>query len=344
MRIGSRDIGGAPYIIAELGVNHDGSPGRALELVRLAAGAGADAVKFQFFRADLLMSGAARLASYQAEAGETDPAAMLRRLELPGEALARGAALAQELGLHAIVTVFSVELVEEACACGCDAFKTASPDIVHRPLLEALGATGRPLIVSTGASTIDEVARAMHWLRGARGRVALLQCVSAYPTPPERAALGGMAALRAVHAGPVGYSDHTTSLDMGGWAVAAGASVLEKHFTYSRAAAGPDHAASLEPDEFAQYAGRARAAYAALGAARREVGELERDVRAVSRQSIVAARALPAGHVLRREDLTFKRPGTGIAPWLIDAVLGRATARAVGADTPLREGDLEAAP
>lgn len=340
MRIGSRDIGGPPFIIAELGVNHDGSPDRAMELVRLAAGAGADAVKFQFFRADLLISRASRLAEYQSHAGEHDPAAMLRRLELPAAALADAAGLARSLGIAAIVTVFSVPLVAECAGIGVDAFKTASPDIIHRPLLDALAATGKPLILSTGASTLDEVARALLWLRPARDRIALLQCVSAYPTPEAQACLGGIAALRAMHPGPIGYSDHTTSEEMGALAVAAGAAILEKHFTHSRAAPGPDHAASLEPHAFARYAAKARAAHESLGPAERRVREIERDVRTVSRQSIVTTRAIPAGQVVRRDDLTFKRPGTGIAPWLVDSVVGCRTARALEADSPVNESDL----
>jgi N,N'-diacetyllegionaminate synthase len=340
MRIGSFDIGGPPYIIAELGVNHDGSPERAIELVRMAAAAGADAVKFQVFRADLLMSLASRLAEYQAAAGEADPVEMLRRLELPLEALGRAVEEAHGVGVHAIATVFSVELVAPAQGLGFDAYKTASPDIIHRPLLEALVLTRRPLILSTGASTLQEVARALTWLRTSRARIALLQCVSAYPTPVERASLGGIAALKTVHRGPVGYSDHTTSEQMGALAVAAGACILEKHFTYNRSAPGPDHGASLEPDQFARYAAGARAAYASVGPRTREVLDIERDVRTVSRQSIVAVRPISAGVPLSRHDVAFKRPGTGLPPWMIDAVVGRAARRDLPADTPVREDDL----
>jgi N,N'-diacetyllegionaminate synthase len=360
MLIGTRAIGpdDPPYIIAEIGVNHDGSPGRALDLTRLAARAGADAVKFQFFEAHRLMSRAAALASYQRRAGERDPLGMLRRLELTIDALAPCVAEAHRLGVHAIVSVFSVELVAIARGLPWDAYKTASPDIINRPLLEALADTGMPLIVSTGAGTIAEVERAVGWLAGARGRLALMQCVSAYPTPADAAAIGGMDALnRAFPGGPVGYSDHTVEVDTGAVAVAApvfgrGACLLEKHFTDDRGGKGPDHAASLDPDAFARYAALARGAFAGrgspghgppldrIGPLEKAVLPVEEDVRRVSRQSLTTTRDLPAGHVLARPDLTIKRPGTGLPPYELASVLGRRLSRAVTADMPLNGSDL----
>lgn len=369
MRIGQRQIGPeAPvYVIAELGVNHDGSPARAMELVEAAAGAGADAIKLQLFRTDLLMSRAAKLAAYQKAAGESDPVAMLQRLELPVEAMAPLVKRAHDFGVHAIVTVFSSELVPAAEGLPWDAYKTASPDVVNRPLLEALSATGRPLIVSTGAADADEVARAVGqhgWLAPCAGRLAVLQCVSCYPTRPADAAIGGMRALQGLggFAGPAGYSDHTSEVDTGALAAELGACILEKHFTYSRRAAGPDHAASLEPAEFKAYADLARdASWLRLrlggggdGRGRESLGtdprvgpfekrvlECERDVRSVSRQSLVARRALGRGDALQAEDLTVKRPGLGIAPWRLAETLGRRLARAVEADMPIMQADLE---
>ncbi|MFN0132080.1 MAG: N-acetylneuraminate synthase family protein [Phycisphaerales bacterium] len=389
MRIGVRQIGegahdvgahgAAPvYVIAELGVNHDGSPARALELTEAAARAGADAIKLQLFRADLLMSAASELAGYQKSAGERDPREMLRRLELPIGAMAEVVGRAHELGLHAIVTPFSVELVAEAERMGggdvgWDAYKTASPDVVHRPLLRALLATGKPMIVSTGAADLGEVSRAAGWLAsattGPHGRVAMLQCVSCYPTADEDAAIRGMEAIRGVFGGPVGYSDHTRGVDTGAVAAGLGAAILEKHLTLSRALPGPDHAASLEPEEFRTYATLARdesamrawmsggAAAAGgvaagerervpmredrrWGEARKVVLACERDVRRVSRQSITAKGDLPQGHRLEAKDVTFKRPGIGLEPWRLDEVVGRRLRRAVGADWPIMAEDV----
>lgn len=350
MRIGTRQIGdGAPpYVIAELGVNHDGSVDRALELTDAAARAGAHAVKLQLFDADLLMSGASRLAAYQSAAGEHDPIEMLRRLQLGVADMEAVVERAHALGLHAIVTVFSVPLVPDAERLPWDAYKTASPDLVHRPLLDALAGTGRPLIVSTGAAEIGEVDRALKWLAPARERLAIMQCVSAYPTPQHRAELGGIAALADLFGGPVGYSDHTPDLDTGGLAVAAGAALLEKHLTHDCAARGPDHAASLDPAGLERYVVLAQepglfAMDPRLDVPRvKRVLDEERDVRVLSRQSLVSSRDLQRGHRLRAGDVVVKRPGTGLEPWRLAEVIGRRLARAVEADRPLVEQDLAA--
>lgn len=335
-----RARGAQPYVIAEIGVNHDGNVGRALELVDLAAEAGADAVKTQFFRADLLLSDAADLTGAQREAGEADAWSMLRRLEMSIDDLGAIAARARERGVDPIVTVFSVELVAEAERIEWAAYKTASPDVVHKPLLEALAATGKPLIVSTGASELWEVERALTWLRGARERLSVLQCVSCYPTAPEDAALGGIGAVADLVGGAidVGYSDHTAGADTGATAVACGARILEKHLTYDTGAAGPDHAASLDPSQFADYVRLARAGGAAAPHVERakSVLECEREVRTLCRQSIVAARAIEAGERIGREALTFRRPGDGIAPWRIDEVVGQVAEERIGAGAHVR--------
>lgn len=344
MKIAGREIGTGRrvYVIAEIGVNHDGSGARAVELVHAAHRAGADAVKFQFFRAELLMSGEAALASYQKDAGEVDPVTMLRRLELPIDRLAYAVREAHALGLHAIVTPFSLELIGECATLPWDAYKSASPDIVNEPLLSGVAALGKPLIVSTGASTLEEVERAVGWLAPARGRLALLQCVSSYPTPLENAALEGIAALARVFEGPVGYSDHTREEGTSQVAVEQGACILEKHLTYSRRASGPDHAASLEPAGFARYVELARRTLAPAPppGGLKEVLEIERDVRRVSRQSLTAARDLSPGTVLTRGDLVIRRPGTGLAPWMLPRITGRTLGRKVEKGVPITADDI----
>jgi len=352
VRIGERYISkqSTPYLIAELGVNHDGSVERALELTREAAAAGADAVKLQLFDADMLMSKAARLAAYQRSAGETDPIEMLRRLQLSIADMAAVIEVAHRCRLHAIVTVFSLELVEQAERLPWDAYKTASPDIVNKPLLAGLASTRKPLIVSTGASTIDEVERAIGWLDAARERLCVMQCVSSYPTPIEHAELGGINTIQDIFSGPVGYSDHTSDVRTGAWAVSMGACMLEKHVTYDRNAPGPDHAASLTPDELREYRTAIRAPIerehipaSAIGSGKR-VLPCEHDVRAISRQSITTTRALDPGHLLTRDDLTIKRPGTGIEPFRLHEVIGRRVLQGVEADVPLMPHMLSNAP
>ncbi len=342
MQIGDRKIGmdQPPYVIAEIGVNHDGEVSRALELTDAAADAGADAVKVQFFETDRLMSKAAKLAAYQRNAGETDPIEMLRRLELSIDEMAQVVDRAHKRGIHAIVTVFSTELVEVAETLAWDAYKSASPDIVNRPLLEALMATGKPMIVSTGASELDEVVRAVGWLDDARNRLAVLQCVSCYPAP--EAALAGIPAIGDATRLPTGYSDHTSNMATGQMAVRTGACILEKHLTYDTHAAGPDHAASFETDIFRHYiAGARRTQWVHNSIGEKMVLDCERDVRKVSRQSVVSACEIAPGTVITRDMLTIKRPGTGILAYQLDTVVGRTASREIEADVPIVEEDFE---
>ena len=333
------DPDGRPYIIAELGVNHDGSPARAMELVEAARAAGADAVKVQWFEAARLLSRAARLAPYQQRPGGPATAGqLLRALELTPSQIGAVVERAHDLGLHAIVTLFSLEHIAEASALSWDAFKTASPDVINRPLIEALMALGTTLLVSTGAASLREIEAVTEWL-GDHPHV-LMHCVSAYPTPDDSAALAGRLALCRINPRALGYSDHTTAVDTGALAVAGGACVLEKHLTYDRGAAGPDHAVSLDPEGFREYVRLAHRAARMRGAARKEILDIEREVRAVARQSLTAARDLPAGHVLDRGDLTIKRPGTGIPPARLEVTLGRRLAEPIEADLPLTEEHL----
>jgi len=362
MNIGHRRIGlnHPPYIIAEIGVNHDGEVSRALELTDAAADAGADAVKLQFFETDRLMSKAAKLAAYQKNAGETDPIEMLRRLELSIDEMAQVVDRAHERGIHAIVTVFSTELVEAAETLAWDAYKSASPDIVNRPLLEALMATGKPMIVSTGASTLDEVVRAVGWLDGAKDRLAVLQCVSCYPTALEDAAFGGCDALMAVLDCPIGYSDHTATHHPAPLLSPLNVCIFEKHFTYDTSAVGPDHGSSLNPEDFAEYVRCGQSAFfnddsvevlngirlkepflTYFGPIEKRVLDCERDVREVSRQSVVSACDIEPGTVITRAMLTIKRPGTGILAYELDTVVGRTASRAIEADVPMVEEDFE---
>jgi len=352
MRIGNLRIAedAPPLVIAEIGVNHDGSMDQARALVDAACDAGADAVKVQWFEAKSLLSRAAILAKYQADAHESDPLAMLRRLELSAEELAALCDYIRARGALAIATVFSPGHVALAAACGWDAFKVASPDLVNRALLDELSKTGRPLLVSTGASEAEEVRRTYEHVRTVGVEATFLHCVSAYPTAMEQATLGAIRHVAALTGGASGYSDHTESVETGALAVACGARALEKHITLDRSLPGPDHAASLEPRAFAEYALRAREAFEdgwaapgghpAIGNSVKRVLEIERDVRTVSRQSLVAVRDIEAGETIRRADLTTKRPGTGISAWRIDEVVGAAAAERIEADWPITEEQI----
>ncbi len=340
-RIGGRtlSLGGAPFIIAEIGVNHDGSVERARSLIHAAKSAGASAAKFQMFDASMLMSLDAVLAVYQREQGARDPRELLQQLQLSPSVLGSLAEECLGVGIYPIVTVFSMPLVSQAAAQPWHAFKMASPDLVNRPLLRAMAQLERPLIVSTGASTREEVAQGANWLRDIE-QVAFLQCTSSYPTTDACAAIGGMQEIAAITRRVVGYSDHTRAIDTGALAVAAGAHILEKHLTYDCAAQGPDHAASLNPTQFKEYVHLANRAAIMLSSPHKLLQDVERDVRSVSRQSLVASRDLAVGQVLTAHDLVCKRPGTGIpaADW--DATIGRVLSRAVASDRLLHDEDF----
>jgi N-acetylneuraminate synthase/N,N'-diacetyllegionaminate synthase len=323
-------------VIAEIGVNHDGQVERALELVNAAAQCGADAVKVQIFSARRLMHASSVLAEYQKDSVSAGSAVeMLERYELSEGDLRRVVEAVREAGMIPLATPFSPVDVEVVESLGLPAIKIASPDLVNWPLLERAARTGLPLLISTGAANMNEISSSVAWLRGWNARFALLHCISSYPTPVEEANLCWIGEMMEQFGVPVGFSDHTTETISGALAVAAGAVILEKHLTYDREAEGPDHAASLDPQGFAEYVRMARLAEKMRGSGGKQVLEIEKDVRKVSRQSIVARRDLPKGHRLEAHDLTVQRPGTGIPASAWPAILGRKTRGAVRAGAML---------
>ena len=323
------------FVIAEIGVNHDGSTEQALELVEIAACCGADAVKLQIFTATNLMHAQSQFAGYQQkQVTDADPSAMLRRFELSQPDLRRVVQAIRRRGMLPIATPFSLTDVDVVADLDLPAIKIASPDSVNRPLLEKAAELDRPLIVSTGAATMDEIATCVGWMREAP--LALLHCISSYPTPTDQANLCWIGELSVRFDVPVGYSDHTTEIISGALAVAAGASIIEKHLTFDRSALGPDHAASADPDQFAQYVQLIRTAESLRGLPGKRVLDIEQDVRRVSRQSLVAARDLQPGQTLRQDDLIVQRPGTGISAADVFSAIGRQTARPIPRGTLLQ--------
>lgn len=321
-------------VIAEIGVNHDGRLDRGLELIQAAADAGADAVKFQWFHPDRLLSRQAPLAGYQT--GKADDAqGLLETLALDQDTLARFAEATRRAGLKLIITPFSPADVPELEPLGIDAVKIASPDAVNTPLLEAATTLGKPMLVSTGTCDLNELEPAARLISSHPAGGCLLQCVSSYPTPTQDAALGGMAAMWDRFGLPVGYSDHTQDTHTGALATAVGALVIEKHLTHDRNAPGPDHAASADPQQFTEYVRLIRQTQAMLGPTRKQVQPVEADVRHVSRQSVCLTRDLPAGHQLTSDDLTVMRPGTGIPACDLKSLIGQTLRQNALAKTPL---------
>lgn len=346
LQIDTRTIGeGHPVlVIAELGVNHDGSAKRALDLVATAAACGADAVKLQVFRAATLMHVSAGFAEYQKHRGAAEnPIDMLRRYELAGEDVRKIVQRIRELNMIPLATPFSVSDVQLLDMLRLPAVKIASPDLVNRPLLEKAAQLRKPLLLSTGAATLDEVQTTIGWLREWKVQFALLHCISAYPTPSDQANLRWIAELAEKFEVPIGYSDHTTSLLSGAVAAGLGACVIERHLTYDRNARGPDHAASSDPQQFSTYVKSIREAQNLRGSPGKQVLPIELDVRKVSRQSVVLRTGLRIGDMIRAEDLTVQRPGTGVPAAEIARCVGRRVSKPVPAGAILQWDMLDAA-
>jgi N-acetylneuraminate synthase/N,N'-diacetyllegionaminate synthase len=346
MTVDNRCIGaGNPaFVIAEIGVNHNGSMRLASELVELAAACGADAVKLQIFTAENLMHASSQFAGYQqSRVSDADPAAMLRRYELRPDEIRELVGLIRKRGLVPIATPFSPADVAVIADLALPAVKIASPDLVNRPLLAGAARLGVPMILSTGAAEMDEVATTAGWLSEWQRSFALLHCISSYPTPAADNHLCWIGELAAGFNVPIGFSDHSTDEVAGAIAVTCGASIVEKHLTYDRDAVGPDHAASADPQQFSNYVKLIRRAELLRGSGRKRVLSIEQDVRRVSRQSLVLSRDLPAGHVLEESDLTVQRPGIGISAAEVQSAIGRTVSRALCRGTLLQWEMLRAA-
>lgn len=321
MKIGRHTIGQGCFIIAEAGVNHDGDHDIAHRLIDIAADCGADAVKFQTYSTDALASTDAPKAAYQITGDNESQHAMLKRLELPRAFLGSLKAHCEGRGLVFLSTPFDPGSAEFLAKLGVLAFKTPSQELINLPFLRQIASYARPMIVSTGNGTLAEVEAAMNAIQPAP--VALLHCVSQYPASPADANLRAMDTLARAFGVPVGFSDHTLGTSIPIAAVALGATVIEKHFTLDRTRPGPDHRASLEPDELKAMVRDIRAVESALGDGIKRPVKAEAEVGRVARKSLVASRDLEAGAVLKTSDLEAKRPGTGLSPALTDLIVGR---------------------
>jgi N-acetylneuraminate synthase len=323
------------FIIAEAGVNHNGSLDLALRLVDAAKASGADAVKFQTFRADLLATRSARKAPYQERttANAESQFEMLQRLQLDAAAHQRLIDHCRQIGIQFLSSPFDTQSADLLATLDVPLYKVPSGEITNLPFLQHLAGKGRPLILSTGMSTLGEVEEAVQVLQAAGAtQLTLLHCVTEYPAPYAEVNLRAMQTLKSAFGLPVGYSDHTPGIDIAIAAVALGAEVIEKHFTLDRSLPGPDHAASLEPVELRQMVAAIRHVEAALGTGIKAPAPCELPNLPIARKSVVAARSLPVGHQLATGDLDIKRPGNGIAPKLLPALIGRTLRASVAKD------------
>ncbi|NKE66097.1 N-acetylneuraminate synthase [Ramlibacter sp. RBP-2] len=333
------------FVIAEAGVNHNGELDLALRLCDAAKAAGADAVKFQTFRAEDLVVPGAPTAQYQArQTGQQDQFAMLQRLELTAAQHEAIQAHCKAIGIEFFSTPFSVEAVDMLVRLGVRRIKLSSGELTHRALVERAAAARLPVLVSTGMATMDEIREALQWIAGARGGldgVTVLHCTSAYPAPDEALNLKAMVSMAADLGIAVGYSDHSLGIEADLAAVALGARVIEKHMTLDRTLPGPDHAASLEPAQFKAMVDGIRRVSAMLGDGVKAPTAEERDTARVARRSIVAAVDIPAGAEITAAMLACRRPATGIAPRELERVVGRQAAQALPAGTVLQWDQLQ---
>lgn len=322
-------------IIAEAGVNHNGSLDLALQLVDAAKSSGADAVKFQTFRADLLATRSAHKAAYQERttAKEESQLQMLRRLELDEDAHRRLIKHCDEIGIQFLSSPFDKKSADLLASMNLPIFKVPSGEITNIPFLEHIARKGKPIILSTGMSTLGEVEEAVRVLQeSGAAKLTLLHCVTEYPAPYDEVNLRAMLTLRQAFGLPTGYSDHTPGIEIAIAAVALGSEVIEKHFTLDRSLPGPDHMASLEPTELQQMVAAIRHVEDALGTGIKRPAKCEVPNISVARKSIVAASALPAGHRLSEADMDIKRPGDGLAPKSLPSLVGRTLRVALDAD------------
>jgi len=338
--LGNKPVGNdsPTLMIAEAGVNHNGDLRLAHELIRAAAQTGADVVKFQTYVTEEIIVRNAPKAEYQLLT--TNPSEsqfqMLKSLELPISAYSELKAHCEELGVIFLSTPYdfpSLEALERIQVAG---YKIASTDTSNLPFLDTVARKGRPVILSTGMSDLDQVSEAVDTMQSAGLHdLALLQCTSEYPAPMNELNIRAMSTLSMRFNLPVGFSDHSQGIEASSWAVAAGACIIEKHFTLDRKMKGPDHAASLEPREMTDLVKLVRRVEYSLGDGRKVPTASEVRNKPRMQKSLVARRHLAQGEVIDGSALNCKRPADGLSPSLWKQVVGRKTARAINVDETL---------
>ncbi|SEK59448.1 N-acetylneuraminate synthase [Ectothiorhodospira marina] len=324
-------------IIAEAGVNHNGDLELAKQLIDAAAEAGADLVKFQTFSAERLVTQSAPKADYQTRTTEKSESqfTMLRQLELDDEMHGALMAHCQERGIGFFSTGFDIPSLDYLASLGAERFKVPSGEITNLPYLRHIGSFSKPVILSTGMATLGEIEDALEALESAgtpRERITVLHCNTEYPTPMADVNLRAITRIRDAFGVAVGYSDHTPGIEVPIAAVARGATVIEKHLTLDRTLPGPDHKASLEPGEFTAMVRAIRNIEQALGDGIKRPSPSEMGNRPIARKSLVASGPIRTGEPFTPNNVTAKRPGTGISPMRWDEVIGRAATRDYAAD------------
>lgn len=318
------------YIIAEAGVNHNGSLELAKKMVDIAKNAGANCIKFQTFIAKNIASKNARKAEYQKQQTDSDENQldMLRKLELSFDEFIELNEYCKLKKIEFISTAFDFDSIDFLNTLNMKKWKVPSGEITNLPYLMKIAKLNKPVILSTGMSTMEEIRAALSVLQqNGSGEITVLHCTTEYPTPFEDVNLTAMKAINSEFGVPVGYSDHTRGIEIPIAAVAIGATVIEKHFTLDRNMEGPDHSASIEPDELKAMVSAIRNVEKAIGTGEKRPVESEKKNIVVARKSIVANRSLKKGEIFTEENLTVKRPGNGISPMNWFEVIGKQAIR-----------------
>lgn len=331
------------YIIAEAGVNHNGCVDTALKMIRVAKDAGVDAVKFQTFSATKSISKLAKMAKYQIKnTGKVESQLdMVKKYELTFEEHLVLKKYADEIGIEFLSSPFDMDSVELLEKLGVSMYKIASGEIVNHPLLRLIAKKNKPIIMSTGMSTIGEIEEAINIIEKEQNySITLLQCTSNYPPKYENVNLNVMGTLEKCFQYPIGYSDHTIGDEIAIAAVALGATIIEKHFTLDKNMEGPDHLVSLEPTELSKMVQRIRNVELAMGDYKKTIADDEIETRLAARKSIVASKKIIKGSLISLDDITLKRPGTGLLPKYIDNIIGRKVSRNIEPDDLITYKDL----
>lgn len=330
-------------IIAEAGVNHNGSMELAKQMVDKAKEAGADYIKFQTFQPEKLVSKYAQKAEYQKKAtgNEESQLEMLQKLALTQSDFRELKNYCEQVGIGFLSTPFDLDSIDFLESLDMDFWKIPSGEITNLPYLIKIAQTGRPIVMSTGMCQMEEIEEALMWLKkSGAGEITLLHCNTQYPTPMEDVNLHAMQSLKRQFGFPVGYSDHTEGIEVPIAAAALGATVLEKHFTLDKTMEGPDQAASLAPEELAAMVRAVRNIEKALGSGMKKVTTSEIENIGIVRKSIVAKCDIKRGEILSGENLTVKRPGNGISPMKWFEILGKEAYRDYKSDELIQE-DVE---
>ena len=337
------DMHSPPYFIAEIGANHNGDLELARKMMKSAKDIGCDCVKFQSFNTKLFAKEVYNRSAFLGNERDvkSDLRTAVETYSLNSQEITSLRDYARQIEIEFASSVFEPEQVQTLIDINADFIKIASMDVTNDSLLRCAARAGRTIVLSTGMATLEEIAHAVETIEGeGHKKIILLHCVSLYPPPDNVINLNNIVTLKEAFGYPVGFSDHTKGNDIALGATAKGAVVIEKHFTLDHTMEGWDHAMSAQPEEMLALVEGARRVYAALGSSRRVISEKEHQMAKVMRRSIVTTRALKAGDILREENLTYRRPGTGIAPNLATQLIGLKVVRDVSEDAVLQTEDL----